>query len=70
MTSLYAQIITSLLSFVTYQQRIITLLMAIILGKSIARRLHNEPIDKPYRKLVLDQIPIIEVLENSITVSF
>ena len=64
MTSLYPQIITYLFNFITYQQRIITLLMAIILGKSVARGLYDEPIDKPYRKLVVDEMPIIETPEK------
>src|SRR5690625_4354208 len=38
--------------------------MAIILGKSVARGLYDEPINKPYRKLVVDKMPIIEKLEK------
>ena len=40
------------------------MLMSIILGKSVARGLYDEPIDKPYRKLEVDEMPIIETLEK------
>src|SRR5690625_4982478 len=38
--------------------------MSIILGKSVARGLYDEPINKPYRKLEVDEMPIIETLEK------
>lgn len=38
--------------------------MAIVFGKSVARSLYDESVDKPYRKLIVDDIPIIETLEN------
>src|SRR5699024_6313747 len=38
--------------------------MAIILGKSVARGLYDDPIDKPYRKFEVDDLPIIEKLEK------
>src|SRR5690625_4648434 len=61
---LYLQFITYLLTFIKYQERIIVLLMSIILGKSVVRGLYDEPIDKPYRKLEVDDLPIIEKLEK------
>lgn len=36
----------------------------IILRKSVARGLFDEPVDKPYRKLEVDELPIIETLEK------
>src|SRR5699024_50562 len=33
-------------------------------GKSVARGLYDEPIDKPYRKLVVDEMPIIATPEK------
>jgi len=61
---LYSQYITYLLNFIKYQERIIVLLISIILGKSVARGLYDEPINKPYRKLEVDEMPIIETLEK------
>src|SRR5690606_38475396 len=40
------------------------LLMSIILGKSVARGLYDEPVNKPYRKLEVDDMPVIETLEK------
>ncbi len=40
------------------------MLMSIILGKSVARGLYDESIDKPYRKLEVDEMPVIETLEK------
>lgn len=40
------------------------MLIGIILGKSVARGLYDEPIDKPYRKLEVDEMPVIEALEK------
>jgi len=35
-----------------------------ILGKSVARGLYDGLVDKPYRRLEFNQIPIIETLEK------
>src|SRR5690625_7532018 len=40
------------------------MLISIILGKSVARGLYDEPVDKPYRKLEVDEMPVIETLEK------
>src|SRR5690625_2262543 len=40
------------------------MLISIILGKSVARGLYDEPVNKPYRKLEVDEMPIIETLEK------
>src|SRR5690625_3181515 len=61
---LYPQFITYLLNLIKYQEKIIYALIGIILGKSVARGLYDEPINKPYRKLEIDDMPIIEVLEK------
>lgn len=58
-------IITYLLKYIKFQENIIYTLIGIILGKSIARGLYDEPINKPYRKLEIDEMPIIETLEKS-----
>src|SRR5690625_2739389 len=61
---LYSQYITYLLTFIKLQEKIIVALMAIILGKSVARGLYDEPINKLYRILVVEKMPIIEKLEK------
>src|SRR5690606_6766958 len=61
---LYPQFITYLLKYIKYQEKIIFALIGIILGKSVARGLYDESIDKPYRKLEVDDMPIIETLEK------
>ncbi len=58
------KIITSLLLYIKIQQKIIIYLLGSLLGKHIARNIYDEPINKPYRKLQVDQIPIIEVPEK------
>lgn len=35
-----------------------------MLGKSVAKGLYDEPIDKPYRKLEVDVMPVIETLKK------
>lgn len=38
--------------------------MSTILSKSVARSLYDEPVNKPYRKLEVDAMPVIEKLEK------
>src|SRR5690625_3787137 len=61
---LYPQFITYLMKYIKYQEKIIIALMGIILGKSDARGLYDETIDKPYSKLEVDEMPVIEILEK------
>ena len=61
---LYPQFITYLLKYIKLQEKIIIMLISIILGKSVARGLYDEPVNKPYRKLEVDQMPVIETLEK------
>lgn len=61
---LYPQFIYYLLQYIKSQERIIAALMAIILGKSVARGLYDDPVNKPYRKFEVDDMPIIEKLEK------
>lgn len=61
---MYLQFITYLMKYIKFQEKIIVALLAIILGKSVARGLYDEPIDKPYRKLEVDDMPVIEKLEK------
>lgn len=58
------QLIYYLLQYIKFQERIIFSLLGIVLGKSVARGLYDEPINKPYRKFEVDDMPIIEILEK------
>lgn len=58
------QLIAYLLSYIKFQEKIIFGLLGILLGKSIARAPYDEPVNKPYRKLQVDEMPVIEVLEK------
>jgi transposase-like protein len=61
---LLPQFITYLLAYIKFQEKIIYGLLGIILGKSVTRALYDEPINKPYRKMEVDEMPIIEVPEK------
>lgn len=58
------QFIYYLLQYIKYQERIIYALLGMVLGKSIARPAYDEPPNQPYRKLQVDEMPIIEKLEK------
>ena len=61
---LYSQFITYLLQYIKFQEKIIFALISIIVGKSVARGLYDEPINRPYRKLEVDVMPVIDKLEK------
>jgi len=61
---LLPQFIYYLIKYIKFQEKIIYGLLGIILGKSVARGLYDEPVNKPYRKLEVDEMPIIETLEK------
>jgi len=61
---LLPQVIYYLLQYIKFQESIIYKLLGIILGKSVACGLYDEPVNKPYRKLEVDEMPIIETLEK------
>lgn len=61
---MYPQFIAYLLKYIKYQEKIIFALIGIILGKSVARGLYDEPVNKPYRKLEVDDMLIIETFEK------
>ena len=52
-------IITFFLSYIQIQAEIINMLMVLIIGKP-AKNKDDEPINKTYRKLVVDELPIFE----------
>lgn len=57
-------IISFLLTYIEIQNSIITYLIALLFGKTISRATHDEPTKKPYRKLQVDALPIIEIPEK------
>ncbi len=57
--------IATLIFYIEIQQKIIVYLMSSLLGQNLASKPPEDlPIDKPYRKLVIDQLPIIHVPEK------
>ena len=58
------QFITYLVEYIKYQERIIFALLGVVLGKAVARPAYDEPTNQPYRKLQVDEMPIIEKLEK------
>lgn len=57
-------LISLLLMYIKIQERIIVYLMGALLGKSVARSAYDEPVNKPYRKLQVDEMPKIIVPER------
>ncbi|NNV06718.1 transposase, partial [Geobacillus sp. MMMUD3] len=58
------QLLAYLLEIIKTQYQIIVYLMGVILGKSLHLEDWDEPIQKPYRKLQVDDLPIIDVPET------
>lgn len=61
---LYPQIITYLLTFIKYQDQVIRTLLTLLIGKSMFDKPVEKPVNKPYRKLQVDDLPIIETLQK------
>lgn len=64
MTILYPQIITYLLTYINFLDQIIRTLLTLLIGKSMFDKPTEQPVNKPYRKLQVDDLPIIEVPEK------
>ncbi|MED3645738.1 transposase, partial [Halalkalibacterium halodurans] len=60
---MYPQIITYLLTFINYQEQIIRTLLTLLIGKSMFDKPKEAPVNQPYRKLQIDDLPIIEKVE-------
>lgn len=56
--------IAFLLAYINHQHKIIIYLMGLYMGKSLTRDVYDEPVNKPYRKFQVDDMPIIEELEK------
>lgn len=63
-TSLYPQLLAYLIEFIKYQSEIIKILMILVFGKSVGSVRPEQPINKEYRKLQVDELPIIQQLEK------
>lgn len=61
---LYPQLLTYLLQFIKYQEQIIRTLQTLLIGKDMFEKPAEEPVNKPYRKLQVDDLPIIETLKK------
>ncbi|MBU9720284.1 MULTISPECIES: DDE-type integrase/transposase/recombinase [Bacillaceae] len=63
---MYPQIITYLLTFIKYQEEIIKTLLTLLIGKSMFDKPKSTetPVNKPYRKLQVDDLPIVETFEK------
>ena len=57
-------IITVLILYIQIQSKIIIYLMCALLGNLSPRKYYDEPVKKPYRKLIVDAMPIIKTLEK------
>lgn len=62
---MYPQIITYLLTFINYQEQVIRTLLTLLVGKSMFEKPAETPVNKPYRKLQVDDLPIFEYPEKS-----
>ncbi|MGV3487363.1 MAG: IS6 family transposase [Tuberibacillus sp.] len=61
---MYPQIITYLLAIINYQEKIIRILLTLLIGKGLLDKPTEVPINKPYRKLQVDDLPIIVTPEK------
>ncbi|WP_210367969.1 DDE-type integrase/transposase/recombinase [Bacillus sp. REN3] len=61
---MYPQIITYLLTFIKYQDQIIRTLLTLLIGKNMFDKPKEQPVNQPYRKLQVDELPVIEPLQK------
>ncbi|MED4351107.1 DDE-type integrase/transposase/recombinase [Schinkia azotoformans] len=61
---MFPQIITYLLTLINYQEQVIRTLLTLLIGKSMFEKPKETPVNKPYRKLQVDDLPIIEKPEQ------
>lgn len=64
MTSLYPQLLTYLLQFIKYQDQVIRTLFTLLVGRGLFEKPKEAPVDLSYRKLQVDDLPLIEVPEK------
>jgi len=61
-TSLLPQLLAYLFEIIKTQYQIIIYLVGVLLGKSLTNVDDEEPVRKPYQKLQVDELPVIETL--------
>lgn len=61
---MYPQLLTYLLEFIKFQDQMIRTLQTLLIGKNMFEKPTEEPVNKPYRKLQVDDLPIIETFEK------
>jgi putative transposase len=55
---------TNLLTFINFQEQIFRTLLTLLIGKSMFDKSTEQPVNKPYRKLQVDDLLIIKVPEK------
>lgn len=58
------QLLTYLLEYIKYQDQIIRTLLTLLIGKNMFDKPTEKPVNKPYQKLQVDELPIIETLQK------
>lgn len=61
---MYPQLSTYLMEFIKYQAQIIRNLLTLLVGKNMFEKPIELPVNKPYRRLQVDDLPIIKPLEK------
>ena len=61
---MYPQLLTYLMEFIKYQDQVIRTLLTLLIGKGMFEKPEETPVNKPYRKLQVDDLPIIEALQK------
>lgn len=58
------QLLTYLLEYIKYQDQMIRTLLTLLIGKNMFDKPTEKPVNKPYQKLQVDELPIIETLQK------
>ncbi|MFY2154347.1 transposase, partial [Cytobacillus firmus] len=61
---MYPQIITYLLTLIKYQDQIIRTLLTLLIGKNMFDKSKEQPVNHPYQKLQVDELPVIETFQK------
>jgi Transposase and inactivated derivatives len=61
---LYTSLIAYLFEFIKFQEQIIRTLLTLLIGKNMFQKRPEEPVNQPYRKLQVDELPLIEKLQK------
>ena len=61
---MYLQLLAYLFQIIKYQELIISQLLIIVLGRAVEHARPEQPINKEYRKLDVDDLPVIQLLEK------